>query len=46
MRMTIKKMALKTVEHFKGQSEQEIMGMISKISTEFFKEVTRWLVFI
>lgn len=32
-----KKMALKTVEHFKGQSEQEIMGMISKISTEFLR---------
>ena len=32
-----KKLARKTVEHFKGQSEQKIMGTISKISTEFLR---------
>ena len=32
-----KQLARKTVEHFKGQSEQKIMRTISKISTEFLR---------
>jgi hypothetical protein len=32
-----KKLALKTVEHFKGQSEQKIMRTISKTSTDFLR---------